>query len=385
MSAAGSLSVINAGPPAHRTVMRTPLLFPVLPLLALVACAACSGSTGQGFFNLGDAGDGGPVFRSNDGSPGPGSGGDGGVKLGQADTGAPGGGEAGTTVVTIYGNTDTALYSLDPMTHDVALIGQFSGFSGGTDDDSATDCAVNAAGDVYVNSESVVYKATLPTAAGTVVLTKVASIALASKQKFYALAFAPAGVLGAAETLVGGDGSGELWSIDTTSGATRDLGGFGSDPDDTNDILALSGDIVFYSVAGTPTGIATIRSCESSGSDCSTKSDYLAGIDMTALAAAYASGTPASSLLAGIYGGASGSTGNGTGYGELFGLGVWEGTVFGFGNALDSNPPSLVSINTSTGVGSLISDSFGFSTGGWSGAGVSTTTTVTIGAPPPIK
>jgi len=362
--------------------MQSPL--PVLTLLPLLASASCSGSSGSGFLN-GDAGDGGPTFHLSD-SGGGGSGRDGTPVLGQGDTGYGASGEGGTTtVVTIYGNTETALYSLDPITNAVSLIGKFAGFGGGSGDDSATDCAVNAAGDVYVNSESVVYKATLPTGPGTVTLTKVASIALASNQRFYALAFAPAGVLGTTETLVGGDGNGELWSIDTTSGATRDLGGFGTDPSATKDILALSGDIVFYSVAGTPTGIATIRSCESGGSDCSTKSDYLAGIDMTALAAAYTSGTPATSLLAGIYGGMTGSTGPGTGYGDLFGLGVWQGTVFGFGNALDSKPPTLVSINTTTGGASLISDSFGFTTDGWSGAGVSTSTTVTIGAPPPIK
>jgi hypothetical protein len=300
-----------------------------------------------------------------------------------ADTGL-GGSEGGTTVTTIYANTDDSLYSLDPMNNNVALIGLFSGLGGGSGDDSVTDCAVNAAGEVYVNSESVVYRATLPTGAGTVALTKVASIALQSSQKFYALAFAPAGVLGATETLVGGDGSGELWSIDTTSGATRDLGSFGSNPGDTKDILALSGDIVFYSVGGVATGIATIRSCKTGGSSCTSSDDYLAGIDMTALASAYATGTPAPSLLSGIYGGSTGSTGPGTGFGDLFGLGVWEGSVFAFGRSQSSNPPTLVSIDTTTGGATLISSAFSF-TDGWSGAGVSTTTTVTIGAPPPIK
>jgi hypothetical protein len=373
------LLAINPRVHAHRTGMRSLTHRPLLSaLLATVACAACSGDSVQGF-QMPNA-DGGGLDDAHftpsgvDGSQvlGPGS---------TTDTGTP---QGGTTVTTIYANTDDSLYSLDPMTNAVSLIGQFSGLGGGSGDDSVTDCAVNAEGVVYVNSESAVYRAALPAGTGTVVLTKVASIALASDQKFYALAFAPAGVLGATETLVGGDGNGELWSIDTTSGATRDLGSFGADPSDSKDILALSGDIVFYSVGGTPTGIATIRACKSSGGSCTTTDDYLAGIDMAALAAAYTSGAPATSLLGGIYGGSSGNTGAGTGFGELFGLGVWEGNVFGFGRSESSNPPSLVAINPGTGVGNLISSAFNF-TDGWSGAGVSTTTTVTIAAPPPIK
>jgi hypothetical protein len=207
-----------------------------------------------------------------------------------------------------------------------------------------------------------------------------------SSQSFYALAFAPAGVLGPGETLVGGDGNGELWSINPSTGATQDLGNFGPNPSHSSDIMALSGDIVFYiGPGGTPTGVATIRSCDSSGSSCTKTNDYLAGIDMGALTLAYNNKTPATSLLAGIYGGASGALGNGTGFGELFGLGAWEGNVYGFGREQSSTPPSLVSIDTSSGSGNLLSSSFGFTSGGWSGAGVSTKTTVTIGAPPPIK
>src|SRR5207302_1014397 len=82
----------------------------------------------------------------------------------------------------------------------------------------------------------------------------------------YGLAFAPAGLLGSGEMLVGGDGDGELWTIDASTGATKDLGSFG--PDKTN-VFALSGDIVFYSDAsGKPTGLATIRSCKSGGTNC---------------------------------------------------------------------------------------------------------------------
>ena len=353
--------------------------FPVA-LFATLACAACSSSSSSGF---GDTSDGGSSTQSSSTggfSSSAGTGDGGGSILNQSDAaGGSGGDGGGSTVTTIYADTDTELYTLDPQTNQVTMLGTFSGFGGGSGDTGATDIAVNAEGDVYVNSESVVYKATLPASGGNVALTKVASIAVKSSQSFYALAFAPAGVLGSGETLVGGDNNGELWSIDTASGATVDLGTFGADPSESGYILSLSGDIVFYlDATGAPTGLATIRSCKSSGSGCGTKDDYLAGIDMTALIAAYKSGTPSSSLLAGVYGGGTGNVGNGTGYGELFGLGAWEGTVFGFGHS----PANLVTISTSTGIGSLVSSAF---SSGWAGAGVSTKTTITVAAPPASK
>ena len=175
----------------------------------------------------------------------------------------------------------------------------------------------------------------------------------------------------------------------------EDLGNFGTDPNDGTSTLALSGDIVFYvNASGKPTGLATIRACtkSSKGSpSCGGSSDYLAGIDMTALATAFGSGTPAATLNAGIYGSPSPSqTGPGTGFGDVFGLGVWGGSVYGFTRGSSSgNPASLISIATSgasAGVGTLIPESVSV-TNGWSGAGVTTSVTVTVAAPPapPLK
>src|SRR4029077_1399672 len=111
-------------------------------------------------------------------------------------------GDAGGTTI-VYANTDSTLYSLDPQTKQITMIGAFSGTSGATNDTNITDVAVNAAGDVYVNSESVIYKANIPQSPGTVKLTKLASISLQSGQKFYALAFTPAGALASGEILIG--------------------------------------------------------------------------------------------------------------------------------------------------------------------------------------
>jgi hypothetical protein len=288
-----------------------------------------------------------------------------------------------STATTIYANTDDSLYSMDPKTQAVTLIGKFTGIGGGSNDSTITDCAVDANDDVYVNSESVVYKAKLPQGSGTVSLTKVAMIATQPGQRFYALAFAPAGALGAGETLVGGDGNGELWSIDTTNGATKHLGNFGKEPGNATCTLGLSGDIVFYTAANAkPTGLATIRA--NGGSSCSTTTDYLAGIDMAALASAFSSGTPAPSLLAGIYGGGATSAGAGTGYTELFGLGAWEGSVYAFARASGGKPPALISVDTQTGKGQPLGGTFNF-TNGWSGAGVTTKVTINVPPPPPPK
>jgi hypothetical protein len=287
----------------------------------------------------------------------------------------------GGGVTTVYANTDTALYTLNPQTNAVTLIGNFAGMGNGTNDTTITDVAVDSAGDVYVNSESVIYKATVPQSPGTVQLTKLASIALQTGQKFYALAFAPAGALASGEILIGGDINGELWAIDTTNGNTKDLGSFGVDPSHSGYDFALSGDLVFYNDAkNNPTGLATVRPCKPKTTTCITSSDYLVAVDMTALANAYKTSAGAS-LLKGIYGGSSTSDGTGTGYGDLFGLGAWEGTVFAFARKTSSNAtPLLLTIDTTTGAGKVVSSSFNF-TNGWSGAGVTSSVTVTV--PPP--
>ena len=193
--------------------------------------------------------------------------------------------DGATAVTTVYANTDDTLYSLDPSTNVVTLIGPFAGNSDAGDDDTVTDLAVNANGDLYVNTESAIYTAALPTTIpGTVQLTKLASIALATGQRFYALAFAPAGALATTEVLIGGDGDGELYAINTSNGTTQDLGSFGTDPSHSGYDFALSGDLVFYMDAtNTPTGLATIRPCKPKTTTCLETSDYLAAVDMVAV------------------------------------------------------------------------------------------------------
>jgi hypothetical protein len=358
----------------------------VLVLLGGVALVmACSGSsTGSGFGNE-DGGGASSGSGSNGSSSGTSS--SSGTNLGSSSGSSSSGGSSGAssggvTTTTVYAHTDTELYSLNVTNLAVASIGNFTGMSGGSGDDSITDLAVNAAGDVYVNSETVIYKAALPSGGtGNVALTQVATIAVGSGQDFYALAFTPKDALGTGtgEVLIGGDENGVLWSIDQSSGATKNLGSFGANPSDSSQTMELSGDVVFYMDGGKATGLATVRSCTTK---CDGTTDYLVGIDMTALASAYSSGTAAASLNAGFYGAASSSdTGPGIGYKEVFGLGAWNGSVFGFTHEAPITLLTIATSGSTAGVGTVAPGNT--SSSGWAGAGVTSSVTVTV-APPPI-
>ena len=214
-----------------------------------------------------------------------------------------------------------------------------------------------------MNSESAIYKAAVPQTTGPVNLTLVSQISVKTGQKFYALGFAPAGVLESGETLVAGDNYGELYAI-ATNGATTDLGSFGTDS--SGNPYELSGDVVFYEQNGSARGLATVRSCPKG--TCSTSNDLLAEIDVPAMTTAYQSKTPGDlrkQLL-----------GNGTGFGRLFGVGAWNSSVYAFSRSSSSSPAQLVRIDGS-GVGTSLA-TFSQITAGWSGAGVTTKAPVSV-------
>jgi len=388
---------------------------------AVLGFTACSSTTTSGFGTTG-AGDSGTAFvpagdagtsgqKDSTTTPGfipPADSGQ--TVITQNDAGLPpaDGSTTVTTKTTIYAHTDTELYSMDPATHAITDIGTFAGMSGGYYDGNITDLAVDAAGDVYVNTEQVIYKATLPATPGAGQKVQLTSFLNTDPTladggtlavKYYALAFAPAGAIGIAtipsgETLVGGDSNGELWAFPAT-GAPRDIGNFGKDPNVAANFLALSGDLVFYTGAGNqPTGLATIRTCNKASNGkvtCTSTNDYLAGINMANAKAnaALTSGTPAS-LLGGIYGGTATADGNGTGKAEIFGLGAWGNDVYGFARCYHcydggtNAPASLLQIDTTSGVATVVGPTFPF-TNGWSGAGVTSKVTVTVVAPPPTQ
>src|SRR5579859_7569328 len=103
--------------------MRFTLHHSLGPSVIAVLLAACSSSSGSGFGNPGtDSGPGGGGDGSNPFPPG-----DGGDSFGDGgkghDTGLPDGDVTVTT--TIYANTDDTLYSMDPQSKAITVIGKF--------------------------------------------------------------------------------------------------------------------------------------------------------------------------------------------------------------------------------------------------------------------
>jgi hypothetical protein len=261
---------------------------------------------------------------------------------------------------------------MDPIARAVTKIGAFD-FAGATSE-NMTDVAVNGAGEVWVCSETHVWQAIIP-ASGSGAVTLVPKLTLPSTSKFYALGFAPAGVLESGEGLVAGDSLGDLYYIPTSSPAPtlQKLGGFGGcksgDPPEctTGAHWELSGDVVFYSLAGAPKGLATLRACTTSGgsTSCNNTNDVVAEIDMTALASKSPSAVLRKRLL-----------GSGTRFARTFGVGAWGSDVYAFTYGSKTDVPALVSID-GTGAG-VLDQSFTSLTSGWTGAGVSTKAAITV-------
>ena len=278
-------------------------------------------------------------------------------------------------VAKVYANTDTTLWELDPLTKIATKIGPFKGTATGED---MTDIAVDAAGKVFGVSvlpgdQGHVYALTLPSS-GTGDVTATPKRSLPATTRFYALAFAPKGVLGAEEALVAGDDAGTVWWIPTDGSAPAKIGDFGNvaagDPGGgtAGTQWQLSGDLAFFSNGGMPVGVATIRPC-SSAMSCKADNDVLVEIDMTALAKK----DPKARLLKRFVGAASG-------YGRLFGIGAWNDEVFAFQRSSASNGAQLVSVSLVTGKGTIVRDFPEITTArdGWSGAGVTTSAKITI-------
>jgi hypothetical protein len=322
-------------------------------VLVCASVIGCGGSSQTGFALTGDGGT---------ASQGDAGGGGGGTQLGgdaglSPDSGSGTGGSSGPPL--IYAHTDTELYSMDPTTHAVTDIGPFSDGSGSTP--TITDLAVDGSGDVFVNSETAIYTATIPTSGtGTVNITLRAQ--LQTGTKFYALGFTPAGTLESGESLIAGDSAGSLYYIPSTGSSVvpQNLGGFGGS-------WELSGDVVFFTSNGSTIGLATIRQCDPT---CDTKNDSLAEIDMAALKQAYTSQTPSTALLQQVLG-------SGTGFGDLFGIGAWGSSVYAFSREQSGGTPAQLVQVDSSGTGTSL-QSFTNITSGWSGAGVTTKAPVTI-------
>lgn len=284
------------------------------------------------------------------------------------------------TAAKVYANTDKELYQMDPATKAVTKIGAFVSSSGAPLADTFTDVAVNADGKLWANSVGKVFELTLPsTSTGDVVAIQ--KVSIPSGLRFYALAFAPKGVLGPNEELIGGDAAGDIYWIPTSGGAPTKVGGFGTvaagDPGlgAAGNFWQLSGDIAFFLNDGAPIGLATLRPCTTDGdpSTCKNGNDVLVEIDVAALSKK----SPTSNLKKRFIGA------SGTGFGRLYGVGAWGDKVYAFQRLTTSGASTtalLVEVSLADGKGTKVMDfpEVAAAKNGWSGAGVTTSAKVFI-------
>jgi hypothetical protein len=374
------------------------VLAALVALVAPFAFAACgdgngNGTTGTNTFPTGSGGGGGKGSSS-----GSGTGGAGGVgNLFDAGTGTGGnvgtGGNSAASYL-IYASTDTDLFTLDPSNLPAGLthVGTFDCINPMTGPHtSMVDIAIDKSGALWgATGHDLV---PLTTQGSTIHCGTTITINSAqpgqSVPTFYALTFAPVGVLDPAkEVLVGGNSAGELWAIDTVSATTKVVGNFGtvaaddgqghaypSQPGDAGTTVGkpweLSGDIVFLYNGGSPVGFATVRDCPNppSTTGCS-KVDTLIEIDMSKL------GLPGSpNVTKAVRGQLIDCADPAKGHGRMYGIAAWDDKVYGF-----SHTGELVAIDNATG-SSCFKQSY--SPNLFSGAAV--TTLAPVKPPPPIN
>ncbi len=295
----------------------------------------------------------------------------------------------GTGSYLIYASTDTTLFTLDPSSANLDLkqVGDFDCIDPVNGPHKAmVDIAVDQGQNIWGITGHDVYPLTIQ---GNAVHCG-AKVSLngggTSSPTFYALTFAPVGVIQGATTelLVAGNSAGELWVIDGAGTATQH-GVFGTVP--ANDghghayaaanvgkAWELSGDIVFLANGGSPVGFATVRDCPNppSTAGCSFV-DTLIEIDVSKLATE--GSQPVIQAVRGQLVKRSGCNDGVAGdYGSMYGIAAWNDKVYGF-----SRTGNLVDVNTVDGGTCNVKS---YSPNKFSGAGVTTLAPV-IPPPPP--
>ncbi|MGH7280906.1 MAG: hypothetical protein ACRELY_05230, partial [Polyangiaceae bacterium] len=282
--------------------------------------------------------------------------------------GADGGGTPGKTL--FYVHTNTTLYSVDPsnIAAPPTQIGDFDCIGGGGGNDSSmTDLGVAKDGSLYAVSQSAAYPLTV---SGSTVHCAAKWPLPGKNNNFYGLTVAPENTVATGETLIAADDSGALWKIDSTTGATTQVGTLGTDPS-SGKAWGLSGDIVFLANGGSPVGFATVRVK-------STDPDTLIEVDVSKVVPGTASAMKAViGKVAQGSGCAAPTTGSapsvGTGFKSMYGIAAYEDKVYGFSHLGD-----IVQIDNNTGSACLLSSD---SSRSFSGAGV--TTSAPVVAPTP--
>ncbi|MCU0694768.1 MAG: DUF2235 domain-containing protein, partial [Polyangiaceae bacterium] len=206
--------------------------------------------------------------------------------------------------------------------------------------------------------------------------------------RFFGLTFAPpTAKLGTSETLIGGNTVGELYKIDTATGALTIVGRFGDVPatdglghsypsENVGKAWALSGDMVFLDNQGSPLGFATLRDCPDptvAPSNCS-GIDTLVEIDVDRLEPITSGAVPivTRSIRGQIL--PRGCSSDLCAIGSIYGIAAFDDKVYGFAYS-----GQLVEIDNARGEARLVSTPL--SGNGFAGAGVSTLAPVIAPAP----
>lgn len=361
-----------------------------LVALCLAGALGCGGSSDK------NAGNGAPPTGAAGASTSGGASASGGGAGVTSNGGAGGGidlgigGAAGMGVSVAYVSTDTSLYVVDPTDPKlpVAKIGDFDcvGDGGSAITTSMTDIAVNAQGELWGIGAVDLFKLEVQNG-GVVHCASSQSLKAfgedGARVRFYALSFAPAGVLDATkEVLVAGNSDGELWSLADDGTATQ-VGTFGAVPNDDGQghpfdhpgvPFELSGDIVFLENDGAPIGFATVRDCPNPPDTDGCASDTLVEVDVPKLGQVGATGSVVKQVLGKLVPKASCAGDSASAFRDMYGVASWNDKVFGF-----SHTGLSVTIDNANGGTCTITD---YTSQGiiWTGAGV--TTRAPVIAPP---
>jgi len=308
------------------------------------------------------------------------------------------GGTGGMAVSSAYLHTATSLYTFDPSNPSTApvYVGDFDCLGSGSGQDySMTDLAVNSTGELWAISSHYVYP--IQISGSTVHCVDSYALNAPSGVVFYGLTFAPAGVLGSGEVLVGANTAGQLYSIEQNgNGITlTQRGTFGTVPQNdghghnypsdsstgntVGSAWELSGDIVFLANNGNPLGFATVRDCKSppSTSNCS-NTDTLIEINVGMLATATTQSVT-QSVRGQVVKSASCTDTSHTSYGGMYGIAASGSSVFGLAHGTSSAGGSIVQIDNNDGSACLVQSS---PSQQWDGAAI---TTVAQVMPPTVN
>jgi hypothetical protein len=211
--------------------------------------------------------------------------------------------DAGPGVVAVYAESPDTLYSLDPSTNAITVVGPFNGdcTSESANGDSpipgcttdccdVTDLALDESSNAYVTTFNALYSLDL----------KTATTKLISKGSYpNSLSFVPKGTLDPSEEALVGYNGATYVRIETSTGVVTDVGALTGGYTSSGDIVSVIGGGTFLTVTGASDG----------GVDCSA-TDCLLQVD------------PKTGDLIQNYGTIA--------HEEVYGIAFWAGTVYGF-------------------------------------------------------